>query len=71
MMPAEKPNRGEKRRCMGCNTLFFDMQRSPVLCPHCGAAPGTAPARPKLKSSPPRPPRSLIRKAPPTSVAGS
>ena len=39
MMPVDKPNRGEKRRCMGCNTLFFDMQRSPVICPHCGAAP--------------------------------
>lgn len=68
---ADKSHRGEKRRCTGCKTLFFDMQRSPVLCPNCGCPPGNAPARPKLKPAPVRvktvrvyPPQVLPKPAP-------
>ena len=27
--------RGEKRRCLGCSTAFFDLNRTPIVCPKC------------------------------------
>jgi uncharacterized protein (TIGR02300 family) len=51
-----KAELGEKRRCLSCNTPFFDLQRTPIVCPKCAAvfqvvelfrSPGRyAPARP-------------------------
>jgi uncharacterized protein (TIGR02300 family) len=29
---------GVKRRCLSCTAPFFDMNRSPIACPKCGAA---------------------------------
>ena len=29
---------GAKRRCLTCSAAFFDLNRSPILCPKCGAA---------------------------------
>lgn len=29
---------GLKRACLSCNAKFYDMNRSPILCPKCGAA---------------------------------
>lgn len=29
--------RGVKRRCASCDTLFYDMLRFPIRCPKCGA----------------------------------
>jgi uncharacterized protein (TIGR02300 family) len=29
---------GLKRTCLSCNAKFYDMNRSPILCPKCGAA---------------------------------
>lgn len=26
---------GEKRRCLSCNTAFFDLDRAPIVCPKC------------------------------------
>jgi uncharacterized protein (TIGR02300 family) len=28
---------GLKRTCQSCGTRFYDMQRSPIVCPHCSA----------------------------------
>lgn len=28
---------GHKRTCPSCNERFYDMQRSPIICPHCNA----------------------------------
>jgi uncharacterized protein (TIGR02300 family) len=28
---------GLKRSCQSCGTRFYDMQRSPIICPHCSA----------------------------------
>lgn len=28
---------GLKRTCQSCGTRFYDMQRSPIVCPHCNA----------------------------------
>ncbi len=32
-----KAELGEKRRCLSCNTPFFDLGRTPILCPKCAA----------------------------------
>lgn len=33
-----KAELGTKRRCLSCAASFFDLNRTPVLCPKCGAA---------------------------------
>jgi uncharacterized protein (TIGR02300 family) len=30
-----KAERGEKHRCLACNTAFFDLNRTPIVCPKC------------------------------------
>lgn len=32
-----KPEWGAKHICQSCGTKFYDLQRTPILCPHCGA----------------------------------
>ena len=32
-----KPELGGKRQCQTCSTKFFDLNKDPILCPHCGA----------------------------------
>ena len=32
-----KPAWGTKRTCQSCDAKFYDMQRSPIACPKCGA----------------------------------
>jgi uncharacterized protein (TIGR02300 family) len=32
-----KPELGSKRQCQSCSTKFFDLNRSPIICPKCGA----------------------------------
>ncbi len=31
-----KPELGGKRQCQKCSTKFFDLNKSPILCPKCG-----------------------------------
>ncbi len=31
------PKWGTKRICQGCQTKFYDLQKSPIVCPSCGA----------------------------------
>ena len=33
----EKFDKGAKRKCSKCNTLFFDFEKYPIVCPNCGA----------------------------------
>ena len=35
---APKIDRGVKRRCGACATLFYDLLHYPIQCPKCGAA---------------------------------
>lgn len=35
---ATKAARGTKRTCQACETRFYDLNRSPITCPSCGAA---------------------------------
>lgn len=30
-----KAGMGEKRRCLACSTAFFDLGRTPIVCPKC------------------------------------
>lgn len=32
-----KPEWGIKRICQGCSAPFYDLKRSPIICPKCGA----------------------------------
>ena len=32
-----KPEWGLKRACQSCGAKFYDMARSPIVCPKCGA----------------------------------
>ncbi|HUI22317.1 MAG TPA: TIGR02300 family protein [Methylocella sp.] len=31
-----KPELGNKHHCQNCGTRFFDLNKSPVVCPKCG-----------------------------------
>ncbi len=33
----ENFDKGAKRKCTKCNTLFFDFEKYPIVCPNCGA----------------------------------
>ena len=33
-----RPQLGAKRRCLSCKAAFFDLNRTPIACPKCGAA---------------------------------
>ena len=32
-----KPELGTKRLCAGCNAKFYDLNKSPIVCPTCEA----------------------------------
>lgn len=31
------PERGTKRTCQSCSARFYDLARTPIVCPKCGA----------------------------------
>ncbi|MEK9753078.1 MAG: TIGR02300 family protein [Rhodospirillaceae bacterium] len=31
------PDRGKKHTCQSCGVLFYDLKRTPIVCPKCGA----------------------------------
>jgi len=44
----QKIDRGVKRRCTACDTLFYDLMHNPIRCPKCGVvfnARAASPAR--------------------------
>jgi uncharacterized protein (TIGR02300 family) len=53
-----KPELGVKRRCLQCTAAFFDLNKSPINCPKCGAVFQEIP----LPRSPPR--RAAFRQVP-------
>lgn len=40
-----KPELGNKHQCQHCGTKFFDLNKTPVVCPKCGAVQQVALAR--------------------------
>lgn len=35
---ATKQARGTKRTCQSCDERFYDLEKKPIQCPHCGAS---------------------------------
>jgi uncharacterized protein (TIGR02300 family) len=42
-----KPELGSKRVCVACVTKFYDLQRSPAVCPKCGTEQPVEQPRPR------------------------
>jgi uncharacterized protein (TIGR02300 family) len=45
-----KPELGLKRVCTSCGAKFYDLMKSPVICPKCGAEQSAEP--PRFKRAP-------------------
>jgi uncharacterized protein (TIGR02300 family) len=45
-----KPELGAKRVCVSCQTRFYDLARSPVVCPKCGTEQPPEQPRPRRVS---------------------
>ena len=52
---------GLKRSCQSCGAKFYDMQRSPIVCPKCGA---TFDPESLLKSRRAKPVAAVVKPAP-------
>lgn len=48
-----KPELGIKRLCVSCSARFFDLGKSPAVCPKCGAEQPPDQPRPKRSPLPP------------------
>lgn len=48
-----KPNLGTKRLCAGCSAKFYDLGKTPIVCPKCGTVYEVAPP-PRGRSDVPR-----------------
>ena len=46
-----KPELGLKRSCVACGTRFYDLARSPAVCPKCGTE--QPPEQPRLRRAAP------------------
>ena len=47
-------DRGAKRKCTSCSTLFFDFGKSPIICPNCGATVNTLLTNVSKRGRPPK-----------------
>lgn len=54
-----KPELGQKRTCQSCGAKFYDMSRSPIVCPKCGTTfdPELMTKLRRGKAVPPPPPK--------------
>ena len=57
--------RGTKRHCLNCTLPFYDLARSPVVCPNCGER-----FEHNVRPSPPPPSRPTAEKRATANVAG-
>jgi uncharacterized protein (TIGR02300 family) len=56
---------GEKRICLDCGAKFYDMQRSPIVCPSCETVfvPVVATRSSRAKAPAPKPKPKLVKSA--------
>ena len=47
-----KPELGNKHQCQNCGTKFFDLNKSPIVCPKCGTVFHLAAARSQRVGAP-------------------
>lgn len=68
-----RPELGLKRQCMSCGAKFYDLDRSPAVCPKCGttyqAAAGGRIAAPALAAKPDEDDEEIDEKAGPEIVS--
>ena len=50
----EKFDKGAKRKCTKCSTLFFDFGKHPIVCPNCGADVNTLLTNVSRRGRPPK-----------------
>ena len=53
----EKFDKGAKRKCTKCNTLFFDFGKFPIACPACGAEVNSLLTNVSRRGRPPKNPK--------------
>ena len=47
-------DKGAKRKCTSCSTLFFDFGKSPIICPNCGVTVNTLLTNVSKRGRPPK-----------------
>ena len=52
-MAVAKPELGIKRLCVNCGAKFYDLGKTPIICPKCGTVFEAISAKAKRKPSPP------------------
>lgn len=52
--------RGKKWACYKCQNKFYDLKKSPVICPKCGANQAEKPA-PKKEKAAPKPSKKIVK----------
>ncbi len=61
-----KPEWGTKRQCQGCGSKFYDLGKTPIVCPDCGTefkeVVTSRPAAPKPEPKVAKPPKHDRRK---------
>jgi uncharacterized protein (TIGR02300 family) len=61
------PELGTKRICAGCSVKFYDLNKTPIVCPTCETVfvvPKPAPARPRRVFDAPRQPVAPMAEVP-------
>lgn len=59
-----KPEWGTKRICQSCGAKFYDFNRSPIVCPACGATFELETTSPRARRQRPAPERAAAAAAP-------
>ena len=47
-------DKGAKRKCTSCSTLFFDFGKFPIICPNCGTTVNTLLTNVSKRGRPPK-----------------
>ncbi len=58
-----KPELGLKRTCVACGTRFYDLTRSPAICPKCGTEQPAEQPRLRRAAATPLPDEKLKKRA--------
>lgn len=64
-------DRGTKRQCQHCSTKFYDLAKSPIVCPHCGKEFLLTEARPSRPAVVEKPVVEEVDKDPAATEAGA
>jgi len=56
---------GTKRNCLGCGVAFYDLRKSPIICPKCGEKHDPQPLLKPRRTGPQLKPGSALKKVAP------